>query len=157
MIDVNEETKSGEGTTYVSLLTSGVIASDIRIMSVKNLTMFNLRDASNTHQKLKTLHHLVGKVNVKVWFYHKKSTMSIDRTLIFCRLFPPKLYKLDIKSYGPPKQSLLSWSGFHAVLSYKFEEPSPLTTTGCNTVARGIPTDANTIYTGLKVTEVQMK
>ena len=32
-----------------------------------------------------------------------------------------------------------------------------MTTTGYNPVVRGIPTDANTIYTGLKVTEGQMK
>ena len=62
-----------------------------------------------------------------------------------------------LENHGPPKQSLPSWSGFHAVLSYKFEEPSPMTTTGYNPVVRGIPTDANTIYTGLKVTEGQMK
>ena len=44
-------------------------------------------------------------------------------------------------------------TGFHAVRSYKFEVPSPMTTTGYNPVVRGIPTDANTIYTGLKVIE----
>ena len=32
-----------------------------------------------------------------------------------------------------------------------------MTTTGYNPVVRGIPTKANTIYTGLKVTEGQMK
>ena len=62
-----------------------------------------------------------------------------------------------LENRGPPKQSLPSWSGFHAVISYKFEEPSPMTATGYNLVVRGIPTDANTIYTGLKVTEGQMK
>ena len=109
--------------------------------------MFNVPNAPNTYQKLKTLHHLVGKVNVKEWFHHQKPTISMDRALIFCKLCPPKLDKLDIKSYGPPEQSLQSWLGFHAVLSYNFEEPSPVTTTGYNPVVRGIPTDANTIYT----------
>ena len=69
---------------------------------------------------------------------------------------PQKLYRLDIKSYGLPKRSLPSWSDFHTVLSCKFEESSPMTTAGYNPVVRGIPTDANTIYTGLKVTEGQM-
>ena len=32
-----------------------------------------------------------------------------------------------------------------------------MTTTGYNPVVRGIPTNANTMYTGLKVTEGQMK
>ena len=54
-------------------------------------------------------------------------------------------------------RSLPSWSGLHKVPSYKFEELSTMTTTGYNPVVRGIPTDANTIYTGLKVTEGQMK
>ena len=67
-IDINEEIKSGEGTTHVlgsvicqaksenaHLLTPGVIASDTIIKAVKNLTMFNLRDPPNTHQKLKIL------------------------------------------------------------------------------------------------------
>ena len=62
-IDINEEIKSGEGTTHVlgsviyqakrdnaPLTYIWVIASDTRIRAVKNLTMFNLRDASNTHQ-----------------------------------------------------------------------------------------------------------
>ena len=48
-------------------------------------------------------------------------------------------------------------TGFHAVLSCKYEEPSPMTATEYNPVARGILTDANTIYTRLKVTEGQMK
>ena len=32
-----------------------------------------------------------------------------------------------------------------------------MTTTGYNLVVRGVPTDANTIYPGLKVTEGQRK
>ena len=67
--DINEETKRGEGTAHVlgsviyqailPLLKSGVTASDTRIRAVKNLNMFNLHDAPNSHQKLKTLHHLI--------------------------------------------------------------------------------------------------
>ena len=72
-IDIKEETQSGEGTAHVlgsviyqakrdnvPLFTSEFIASDRRIRTVKNLTMFNLHT-----QNLKTLHRLVGKVNVK--------------------------------------------------------------------------------------------
>ena len=68
------------------LLTSRVIASDTRVRAVKNLTMFNLRDAPNTHHKLKTLHHLVLKINIKEWFYHQKLTISMDRASIFLQI-----------------------------------------------------------------------
>ena len=115
--------------------------------------MFNLRDAPNTRQKLKTLHHhLVRKVNVKEWFYHQKPTISMDRALIFCSLIVPP-------PPPPQKKKIIQSSLYQAgqVSSDKFEEPSPMTTTRYNSVVRGIPTDPNTIYTGLKVIEGQMK
>ena len=95
--DINEEKKVEKGfSTHVLgsviyqakrdnalLLTSGVI----ELEQLKS-NYVNSRDAPNTHQKLKTLHYLVGKVNVKEWLYHRKPTISMDRALIFCRLCP---------------------------------------------------------------------
>ena len=109
-IDINEEAKSGERTTHVlgsvmyqakrdnaPLLPSGVVASDTGIRAVKNLTMFNLRDTPNTHQKLKTLHHLVEKDNMKEWLYRQKPTTSMDRALIFLQIMPSKIIQISYR------------------------------------------------------------
>ena len=93
--------KSGEGTTHVigsviyqakrdnsPLLTSGVISSDTRIRAVKNLTMFNLRDAQNTHQKLKMLQKSQGERVV----LSSKTNYINGQGFDFLQIMPPKSY-----------------------------------------------------------------
>ena len=63
---------------------------------------------------------------------------------------------MDIKPLIPKDQNIRSWKGFYAVLQYRFDQHPPKTSVGYNPIIRGIPTETNTIYTRLNLSERQM-
>ena len=172
-VDINEETRSGKRTMHVL----GIVIyqeqrnTDIaigfrqeqhkrQVRTMYNTSGINMLDCPNQYKAHTGPCHLLGRVNVNSWFFmqdeklHEKLTK--DKLYVLARLFPAKIYDLDIKALIPKKQSIPSWKGFHAVLQYKFDQQPQKTTIGYNPIIRGIPTRKKTIYTALKLTERQM-
>lgn len=169
-IDINEETRSGQGTTHVlgSLIyqeDTGEVVSKLplqthgkasRQKSIKHLDTTEILECPNKGKKHADLSHLTNKVNVNTWFPEAESAASLNRTILFARMCPSKIIDLQFESMNTSDQKIPSWKGVHAILSYKFDDRSAKTVIGYNPIIQGIPTDWNTIYTGLKMVEKQM-
>ena len=81
-IDINEETRSGQGTTHVlgsliyqeSMETNStakdpmVTVSNVRRKSLKHLSIFEILECPNRLKRYANLSHLQHKVDAKVWF-----------------------------------------------------------------------------------------
>ena len=121
-----------------------------------NTSGLNMLDCPNQHQVHTAPSHLLGRINVNSWFFVQDEKLTTEKLCVLARLFPAKIYDIDIKALNPKEQSIPSWKGFHAVLQYKFHQQPQKTMIGYNPIIRGIPTQKNTIYTALKLIERQM-
>ena len=167
-IDINEETRSGKGTTHVlgSLIyqeesnDKPIVPKDkpvpTRQKSIKNLVGTDVLECPNRYAKNMDTTHLRGKINHEMWFSDEQQSISIDKAIVFARLCPTRILEVDFKPLRDDEQKVPSWKGMHAVLRHTFSETSTKSTIGYNPVIRGNPTDWNTIYTGLKLVEQQM-
>ena len=134
-IDINEETRSGTGTTHVlgSVIyqeqRNTYIAIDFRqeqhrrqVRKMFNTSGINILDCPNQYKVHTAPSHLLGRVNVNSWFFVQDEKLTTEKLYVLARLFPTKIYDLDIKALNPKEQSIPSWKGFHAVLQYKFDQ-----------------------------------
>ena len=168
-IDINEETRSGAGTTHVLGSFLYQEKSDVqdrrgprqkvdntRRKSVE-MRMFDLSEYPNKFRRKTELKHLAGNVDTSAWQADICTAISIDTALSVARLCPIKILEIEVQRNGPEQQAIPGWSGFHAIINYKFGSHLPETVIGYNPVVRGTPADLDTIYTGLKIIEKQMR
>ena len=167
-IDINEDTRSDTGTTHVlgSLLyqdkeehQSGTFgpkqqATDVRSRTVETLKCLDILNCPNKFAK-GIFQHLTKKVNVGAWFATYNS--SLNRDWVFTRLCPTNIFTLDFEPVAANEQTMPGWGGFNAILQYTAGEERHPTSIGYNPVVPGLPTNADTLYTGLKMIEQQMK
>ena len=67
---------------------------------------------------------------------------------------PKKVLPLEFENISPTGQCTPSWAGVHAIM--QLQEEIKATNIGYNPVIQGLPTDMNTIYTGIKIVEKQI-
>ena len=167
-IDINEETRSGKGTTHVlgSVIYQEQQTFDLavgyrhqsrrQIPPLQNLSGIDMIHCPNKNKVHTAPAHLLGRVNVNSWLTSTDENLTLDRLYIVACLCPTKIFEVDIKPLTPKDQNIPSRKGFYAILQYKFDQHPPKTSIGYNPIIRGIPTEKNTIYTGLKLIERQM-
>ena len=134
-IDINEETRSGKGTTHVlgSVLYQEQENVDIavqyrqerprrRMHALRNASELNILDCPNKYKAHTAPSHLLHKVNINSWFQVQGKMLTTDRRYVLARLCPTKIYEIDIKPLDPNEQNVPSWKDFHAVLQYKSDQ-----------------------------------
>ena len=62
---------------------------------------------------------------------------------------------LEVENVSESEQCVPSWAGIHAIMQLSKEVK--MTSLGYNPVLQGLPTDMNTIYTGIKIVEKQTR
>ena len=136
--DINEETRSGQGTTHVlgSLIyqeSTGEVVHELplqtqgkasRLKSVKHLETYGILECQNKRKKYTDLGHLTNKVNVHAWFPEAESTASLNRTIIFVKICPSKIIELQFESLNTCSQNIPSWKSVHAILSCRLDDRS---------------------------------
>ena len=127
-----------------------------QIAPLQNLSGIDMIGCLNKHKVHTAPAHLLGKVNVNSWLTSTDEKFTLDRLYIIARLCATKIFEVDTKPLTPKDQNIPSLNGFYAILQYKFDQYLPKTTVGYNLIIRGIATEKNTIYTGLKLIKRQM-
>lgn len=167
-IDINEETRSGKGTTHVlgsliyqdqntKLPTNVHSVPAVRVGEPNRKLASDLLECPNRYKRTANMSHLKGKIDAKSWMVEERPILSLNKSIMFARLCPVKILEVDIVPSAPEEQCIPGWKGCQAILRHKFENGPSKTTIGYNPVVQGIPTDWNTIYTGLKLIEKQMR
>ena len=68
---------------------------------------------------------------------------------------PTKVITLEFENLSESEQNIPSWAGVRAIMQFSTE--MKMTNLGYNPVIQGLPTDMNTIYTGIKIVENQTR
>ena len=126
-----------------------------REKSVDTLSCLEILDCPNQYRKNLSLQHLINKVDPHEWFSSSNKSLNLDKAIIFARMCPTKVLTLEFETMSPPEQCITSWAGVHAAI--QLQQEIKLTNIGYNPVIQGLPTDMNTIYTGIKIVEKQTR
>ena len=168
-IDINEETRSGEGTMHVlgGLLfqekseVTGTFGSvpkrktSFRQKSTDTLACLEILDCPNQYKKNVSFEHLTQKVDLSKWYDSSNEVLTLDRAIVFASMCPFKVMTLEVGNISILEQCIPSWAGMHAIMQLSKEVK--MTSLGYNPVLQGLPTDMNTIYTGIKIVEKQTR
>ena len=107
-------------------------------------------DCPNQYKAHTAPFHLLGRVNINSWLFVQDEKLTMDKLYVLSRLFPAKIYDLDIKALNPKEQSFqvgkVSMQFFNINLTNSRKKTLLV---GYNPINRAIPTQKNTIYTAL--------
>ena len=126
-----------------------------RQKSTDTLSCLEILDCPNQYEKNVSLKHLTEKIDLNNWYASSQEILTLDRAMIFARMCPTKVITLEFENLSESEQNIPSWAGVRAIMQFSTEKK--MTNLGYNPVIQGLPTDMNTIYTGIKIVENQTR
>lgn len=123
--------------------------------SVDSLSCLEILDCPNQYRKNVSLQHLINKVDSHKWYCSSNEILTLVKAIIFAQICPTKVLTLEFENISPSEQCIPSWAGVHAIM--QLQKEVKVTNLGYNPVIQGLPTEMNTIYTGIKIVEKQTR